>query len=357
MGDAMDNTVAALQRLLERVIAEEVGSPVWVSGLRLLAGGASQEAWALDVAIEAGPEAGGRALVLRRDMGGALSSAVLPRDREFAALRAVYAAGAPVPRPFLFIPADTPGGNGRAAFLMERLDGETIGRRIVREPALAEARSRLPDQIAAALATIHAVDPATRGLDSLRAPAPGQSAASVALDRMEADLDAVDEPHPALELGLRWLRAHDPGPGGIVLVHGDFRVGNFMVGPEGLRGVLDWENTRLGDPHEDLAWICVRAWRFGRDDLSVGGIGARAPFYAAYTRASGRPVAPERAFYWEVMGNVRWALGALGQARRHLRGLEPSVELASLGRVAAEMELETLDLIEGRADRGAGHAG
>ncbi len=101
-----------------------------------------------------------------------------------------------------------------------------------------------------------------------------------------------------------------------MLVHGDFRVGNFMVGPEGLRGVLDWENAHLGDPHADLAWCCVRAWRFGQDDLPVGGVGPREPFYAAYERASGRRVDPARVFYWEVnMG----ALGALGQARRHQR--------------------------------------
>jgi aminoglycoside phosphotransferase (APT) family kinase protein len=180
---------------------------------------------------------------------------------------------------------------------------------------------------------------------------------------MEADLRAIDEPHPALEIALRWLRAHDPdpidagsSPRDLVLVHGDFRVGNFMVGPDGLRGVLDWENVHAGDPHADLAWICVRAWRFGMDSQPVGGIGERAPFFEAYTRASGRPVHPERVHYWEILGNVRWALGALGQARRHLAGLERSVELASLGRIAAEMELEALTLIEAQECEGSADA-
>ena len=346
MPQAADDRATALQRALEAWLTGTLGVPVTLGGLKPLVGGASQEAWAVDVEIAAGPEAGRHALVLRRDMGGALSSAVLPRDQEFAVLRAMHAAGLPVPRPYWFTPDLD--GRGRAAFLMERVEGETVGRRIVRDPALAEARRLLPEQIGAALAAIHAVDPVAHGLGFLRAPAPGQSAAAATLDRLEADLRAIDEPHPALELGLHWLRETErraPAPEPPVLVHGDYRVGNFVVGPEGLRYVLDWENAHLGDPHADLAWTCVRAWRFGMDHLPVGGVGEREPFYAAYERARGRPVDPERVFYWEVLGNLQWALGALGQARRHLSGLEPSIELASLGRICAEMELELLNLI------------
>ncbi|HEX5503928.1 MAG TPA: phosphotransferase family protein [Thermomicrobiales bacterium] len=336
------STINSLRDELERRIGEAAGTAARVGGLALLAGGASQEAWALDVELAGGPEAGRHALVLRRDMGGALSSAVLPREQEFRVHRAAYDAGVRTPRPYWFFPDLA----GRAAYAMARLEGETIGRRIVQQPALAAARAALPVQMAEALAAIHRVDAAAHGLAFLRAPRPGQPAAEVTLERMEADLRALDEPHPALELGLRWLRAHMPPAAPPVLVHGDFRVGNLVVGPEGLRAVLDWENAHLGDPHADLAWACVRAWRFGVDHLPVGGVGAREPFYASYERAGGRAVDRERAFYWEVMGNFQWALGALGQARRHLSGQEPSVELAALGRIAAEMELELLDLIE-----------
>jgi hypothetical protein len=49
---------------------------------------------------------------------------------------------------------------------------------------------------------------------------------------------------------------------------------------------------------------------------------------------------------WEVFGNVKRATGCLTQSRRHFNGLERSVELAVLGRLAAEMEYELLDLIE-----------
>jgi aminoglycoside phosphotransferase (APT) family kinase protein len=196
-----------------------------------------------------------------------------------------------------------------------------------------------------ALAVIHAVDPDARGLAFLQPGTKTGSPAGAAIERRLVDLDALDEPHPAIELGIRWLIRHDPGRSHTVLLHGDYRIGNMVVGPAGLRGVLDWETAHVGDPHSDLAWPSVRAWRFGIDNQEFGGISSREPFIAAYEDTSGRKVDRFRLFFWEVLGNVRWAVGALSQARRHLRGLERSVELAALGRIAAEMEHETLTLI------------
>ncbi len=129
-------------------------------------------------------------------------------------------------------------------------------------------------------------------------------------------------------------------------MHGDFRVGNVMVGADGLVGVLDWEFSRIGDPIEDLAWPLVRSWRFGVDAREMGGVGDRAPYVAAYAEASGRTVDPAHVVFWEIMGNVKWAIGTIAQAHRHLSGQARSVELASLGRKTAEMELDMLDLLE-----------
>ena len=177
-------------------------------------------------------------------------------------------------------------------------------------------------------------------------PLPGKSPAETALEKTREHLASLGEPHPALELALRWLRARAPQCASPVLVHGDFRVGNLMVGPAGLVGVFDWEFAHVGDPAEDLAWPCVRSWRFGQDHLRLGGVGRPEEFFDAYTRAGGRPVEAAAVRYWEVLGNFRWAVGGIVQAGRHLSGQAPSVELASLGRRTAEMELELLDLIE-----------
>ena len=131
-----------------------------------------------------------------------------------------------------------------------------------------------------------------------------------------------------------------------MLAHGDFRVGNLMVGPAGLVGVFDWEFAHVGDPASDLAWPCVRSWRFGSDRLRLGGGGSEEGFFAAYERAGGGPVDREAVRWWEAAGNLRWAVGCIAQANRYLSGQAASVELASLGRRTCEMEMELLDLIE-----------
>ncbi|HMC88286.1 MAG TPA: phosphotransferase family protein [Gemmataceae bacterium] len=337
-------TLAEFQKRLEHFLSAAAGGAARILAARQLTGGASRESWAVDVAIECGPEAGQHAVVLRRDMGGTIQQEALSREQEFRMLTAAWQAGVMVPRPrWLCIdPAvlDVP------FFLMDRLEGEAVGRRIVREPDLAEARRLLPRQMGEQAACIHKIDPRKTGLDFLPAPDPDCSPAQTGLRRAANQLERFGEPHPALELALRWLQANAPACPRPVLVHGDFRIGNLMVGPDGLRGVFDWEFAHIGDPAEDLAWPCVRSWRFGQDGLRLGGIGRREDFLDAYEKAGGRPIEPRVLDYWEIAGNFRWAVGCIAQANRHLSGQVQSVELVSLGRRTAEMELELLNLIE-----------
>jgi aminoglycoside phosphotransferase (APT) family kinase protein len=335
---------------LATFLAEKVQAPVQVVAARQLTGGASRESWAVDAEIAGGPESGRLALVLRRDLGGTIHDEALSREQEFRMLEVAYQAGVLVPRPRWLCTDATV--LGVPFFLMDRLDGESVGRRIVREVGLAEARRQLPRQMGEQLARIHRIDPVRERLDFLPASEPGLSPSQTTLQRAARQLHRFDEPHPALELALRWLQAHAPDCTRPVLVHGDFRIGNLMVGPEGLRGVFDWEFAHLGDPAEDLAWPCVRSWRFGHDTLRLGGVGPFEAFVEAYEKAGGQVVKRQAVDYWEILGNFRWAVGCMAQAERHLSGQAPSIELASLGRRTAEMELELLALIEG-ADRRA----
>ncbi len=333
-----------LSARLEAFLSEAAGGNAHVTAFRPLAGGASREMFAVDVRVDGGPEAGSHALVLRRDLGGRIYAKSLERAEEYEVIARAHAAGVRVPKVrWLCEDAKV---LGAPFFLQDRLEGETIGRRIVKDPRLEAARARLPEQLAAELAKIHALD--VRDLRFLPRPAHGKSAAEQDTEYLLAELDTAEDGHPALEIALRWLSRHAPGGAELTFVHGDFRIGNVMVGPDGLRGVLDWEFARIGDPIEDVAWPLVRSWRFGVDALEMGGVGERGPYLEAYTRASGRRVDPDHVRYWEVMGTVKWAVGCIAQARRHLSGEARSVELASLGRKTAEMELDALDLIEGR---------
>ena len=285
----------------------------------LLPGGASKEAWAVD--------AGERRLLVRRAGGGVIHRHTLSLRHEFEVLQAAHEAGVKVPEPVVYI-ADLA---GREAFVMERMEGETIGRRIVRGTVAAE----LPVQMAEELAKIHALPP--ERLPFLE---------EATIDRLVAELDEVDEPHPAIELGLWWLRENRPPARQPVVVHGDYRIGNLVVDESGLVGVLDWEFAHLDDPARDLSFSLVRAWRFGADDLRLGGIGNAEPYLERYNELTGFDVRPEELDYWELAGNVGWSIGCLTQARRHLTGQERSVELAILGLLGAEVEHEICHLLE-----------
>jgi aminoglycoside phosphotransferase (APT) family kinase protein len=302
-----------------------VSAPEWMAAVGavdravLLPGGASKEAWAVDV--------DGQELLVRRAGGSVIHQGTLSLEHEFEVLRAAHEAGVKVPRPVAYYP-DL---GGREAFAMDRVHGETIGRRIVRDPP-----ALLPLQMAEELAKIHAI-PRER-LPFLAELDPVQ--------RMRAELDTVEEPHPAIELGLTWVAERLRADAEPVVSHGDWRIGNLVVDESGLVAVLDWEFAHLADPVEDVAWPLVRAWRFGSDDLRLGGVGEVEPYLERYNELTGRELTLDELYVWEVFGNVKWAVGCLTQARRHLNGLDRSVELAVLGRFAAEMEYELLDLIE-----------
>jgi aminoglycoside phosphotransferase (APT) family kinase protein len=332
--------MTALSEQLAGWIVRATGDPgARLSGLRPLAGGASRESWAFDLVHADGRV---RHLVLRRDPAGRTLQG--SRREEFEILRAAAAAGVPVPA--VHFCEDDASVLGSQFFVMDFVPGETLARRLLRDAEYAPARAALPEQLAQALVRIHAMDVRDPALAFLAAPPEGTSPAAAELARWE-DIyrTATPDPHPAIELALRWLAPRVPAPAARRLVHGDFRIGNVIFGPEGLRAVLDWELTRIGDPMEDLGWLCVRAWRFGAT-APVGGLCARERLFEAYERAGGVRVDAAAVRWWEVLGNFKWATICIMQARSVLDGAVKSLELASLGRRVAEMEIELLALTE-----------
>lgn len=332
-----------IRERLAAFVAREIGvDSVHIDNLKRMAGGASRETWSLDLRYTQDGRDVHLPLVLRRDP--AASAMGSNRGDEFRLLQDAEAAGVAVPHVYWL--SDDSAGLG-AFFLMARVEGETIARRIFRSDELAQARTLLTGQLGTAAARLHTINIDTPRLAFLARPEAGQSAAAAEIDRFEQIFRAIaPQPHLVFELAFRWLRERLPPPENFTLVHGDFRMGNVIVGPEGLRSILDWELAHIGDPMEDLGWLCVRAWRFGNDDHPVGGVGQRAELFAAYEQASGRSVDPQRVRFWEVLGNLKWGIMCIMQAKTHLDGLVHSVELASIGRRVGENELELLNLME-----------
>lgn len=324
-------------RALAAALAEVLPGPVRVERLERLTGGASRETWSLDACDASGER---HALVLRRDFPERSDSDAagdVGRPAELALTEALHAAGAPVPRP---LGAPVAGHELGDCYLMERIEGESRPRAIVGKPELAVARVRLAADCGSALAGVHAIDPVllpslpTSGLDE-----------QLALCR--SMLDAGPALRPVLELALRWCHDRGPAPSREPrLVHGDFRNGNLIVGERGLRAIIDWEYAHLGEPLEDLGFLCMRPWRFGNDEAEVGGFGSRDDLYRAYAEVAGREVDPDAVRFWEVIGNLKWGALCALRGQEHVERRRRSVELAAIGRRVVECEYDLLELID-----------
>jgi aminoglycoside phosphotransferase (APT) family kinase protein len=325
----------ALTEYLEAVNRQEVE----IISLTPLVGGASRDMW--QVTAKVGGEE--QQFVLRRDQGMAVSDRALERDQEFKVMKAVHEVGLSVPRPRWY--CLEPLILGQPFLILDYVEGIAVGRQVIEQPELGEAHKTLPEAMGVQLARIHAIDPAKHNLDFLPRSRERLSPAQEALAQIRELIQQMRVYNPVFEFGWRWLQQHVPKSDKTALLHGDFRVGNVLVGSKGLNGIIDWEYARIGDPLDDLAWPCLRDWRYGNTKLPLSGIGEREAFIQAYEKESGHKVDRKALAFWEILGNLRWAVGSIAQANRHLSGGSASLELASLGRRSAEMQLEMLTLI------------
>jgi len=315
----------ALAAALARVLGgAEVGA------LEHLSGGASRETWSFTASSGHGAP---RTLIVQLQRPGS------ERDVEVEASLLQVARTAGVPVPEVVAASMQTEALGTPFLIVTAVAGETIPRRILRNDAFGTARAALPAQLARALAALHAVTP--RAVPGLTAP-----------DQVQQCRDALDQlgqPHPAFELGFRWLAANRPAddpPAArrTTIVHGDFRLGNFVVDERGLVAVLDWELAHIGDPMEDLGWLCIRAWRFG-GALPAAGLAGYDELFDAYADASGCVVDPAVVRWWEVLGTLKWGIMGIMQVSAHLTGTSRSHELAVIGRRVCENEHDLLVLL------------
>jgi aminoglycoside phosphotransferase (APT) family kinase protein len=326
---------ADLAARLQAVVVKKIGRPGTIHALEPLTGGANRSTLAFEAELD-----GRRCPMIMQlgvetpDLVAGISPEVQPADQARLMIEAA-AVGAPAPPVRAILePAD---GLGEG-YITDRIAGETLGPRIIRDQRFASARSVMARQCGEILAAIHRVEPAQAPFLESQDP-PAHLAALVRI------ADAYKFHLPALELGFRWLAEHLPQRARHTVVHGDFRMGNLIVDESGIRCVLDWELAQLGDPLMDLGWLCIRTWRFGGSQ-PVGGFGSREDLFAAYERASRVPLDPLHVRFWEAFGNVKWAIHCL---RLGSRGVDRNdIERCAIGRRIEEPLWDLLHLIEGR---------
>ena len=320
---------------LERLALRLGGPEARLAQAQRLSGGASMETWGFAFEGAAGPES----LILRRRSVpfDPENSRAISLATEAALIQATGANGAKVPG--VRHVCDPDDGLGEA-YVMVRVEGETLGKKIVGDPRFDAVRPGLARQCGAALVPIHATPPPL-GLSLKTVDGVAE------LDRYEEVYRATGAERPILELAFQYLRKHIPEPVRPTLLHGDFRNGNIMFDPElGVAAVLDWELAHIGDPAEDMGWICTNSWRFGRPDRPVGGFGDYADLLAGYAAAGGQPIELSRVRFWQMLGSLRWGIMCLTMYLSWRDGAEKSVERPMIGRRVSETEADLVVLLE-----------
>lgn len=327
---------ADLERTLASVLVARIEGCRELVSCERLSGGASQETYRLVIRTDTGE----RKLAMRRAPGAAAPKhgAYPGLATEAALMRAARAAGVPEPEVHWVLTPEDGLGDG---FIMQWLDGETLGARIARDPALDAVRPKLAEQCGEILARIHAIDLEATGLGArLHRLSPEQYVRQT-WERYQS----LDTPQPMIDFTARWLLDHLPKTYVPTLVHNDFRNGNIMVSPAGVVAVLDWEIAHIGDPMRDLGWICTSSWRFGRSELPVGGFGHYADLFRGYERGSGRAVDPAHVRFWEVFGSFWWACSSLTMAQHYRTGPDRTVERPAIGRRSSECQVDCVNLL------------
>jgi aminoglycoside phosphotransferase (APT) family kinase protein len=206
---------------LARCVASFYPGATGVTGAAKLSGGASQETWTIDIVHPSGNVG---AILRRAPPGyGASPSRAAGLDAEATLMQLAHDAGLPSPRVMHVLKPEEGLGRG---FIMVRIEGETIARKILRDEEFARARPMLARQLGKVAAGIHCLPEAK--LPKLRSLTSTKEIAD-----LESEYRSANWPRPVFELALRWLADHDPGPSReVTLVHGDFRHGNLIIGPD-----------------------------------------------------------------------------------------------------------------------------
>jgi len=250
---------------------------------------------------------------------------------EFRTLEALHGTNVPAPRA-LWLDADG-SGLGAPTVIMERVTGVTdiLALRTL-EPA--ERNRAIALDFADAAAKLHNVDVGRLGF--LGNPT-RETAAAEQVALWDAQfLKHQMEPHPAIAFAFQWLKAHAPVAERISLVHGDYRLGNFLFEGEKITALLDWEMAHLGDPAEDIAWAYRSLWT-PEMHLPLDG------FVAHYHAAGGPAIRPENLLFYRLLGEIKHAVISLTAARSFADGRTNNLRLADRMTLALPCVKQFLD--------------
>jgi aminoglycoside phosphotransferase (APT) family kinase protein len=285
-----------------------------IDELHPVSGGNARKAWRFDLAIgERDGHLDVPCIMLIQAEAGQLESDL---SAEFRVLAALENTGVPVPRALWLDPDGE--ALGAPAIILERVTG-TTDILALRAPEPAARNREVVLAFAEAGAKLHAAPVADRAFPAVPTRETA-AAAQVALWKGQF-LRHRMEPLPALAFALQWLEDHAPVADRVALVHGDFRLGNFLYEGERVTALLDWEMAHPGDPVEDIAWAYRALWT---PEMHV----PIEDFVAHYTQVGGGAVPPDTLLFYRLFSEVKHAVISLTAARSFAEGRTRNLRLA-----------------------------
>ena len=274
--------------------------------------------------------------IVRRSVVKDKAVMAIPKNMEAKIQKIVKEYGAPVPEIIMEFSEGAEIGEG---YVMQSVGGETIPRKILRDDSYKNIRNKLPYEIGKSLAQIHKTK--LEKLQDLE-----KITFSESLEKLFIIYDSFDQPQPVFDLAFKWLENQKILDYEEVLVHGDYRFGNFIISEKKLESIIDWELAHIGNPMEDLGWLCVRSWRFGNVNKRAAGLGDVDELIAGYEANSEIKIDKSQLDIWQLYGSLKWGIICMVQTFAHLSGAVKSLEKAAIGRRVSETEFDLMNMIK-----------
>ena len=274
--------------------------------------------------------------IVRRSVVKDKAVMAIPKNMEAKIQKIVKEYGAPVPEIIMEFSEGAEIGEG---YVMQSVGGETIPRKILRDDSYKNIRNKLPYEIGKSLAQIHKTK--LEKLQDLE-----KITLSESLEKLFIIYESFDQPQPVFDLAFKWLENQKILDYEEVLVHGDYRFGNFIISEKKLESIIDWELAHIGNPMEDLGWLCVRSWRFGNVNKRAAGLGDVDELIAGYEANSKIKIDKSQLDIWQLYGSLKWGIICMVQTFAHLSGAVKSLEKAAIGRRVSETEFDLMNMIK-----------
>lgn len=262
---------------------------------------------------------------------------------EYSVLSAIRGIDVPAPEALWF--SDNPSAMGAPFFICTRMVGAPP---MFDRKAMIENKGSLltlADQFTDILARLHAFDWQNSSFGTLSAPVTAERTGHTQLDHWETFINGVLlHPHPLLDWTTRWLRANAPVAPCVSIVHGDYRLGNFLAENDRITAILDWEMVHLGDPQEDIGWALIPDFN-GRSD-KLFGVVDRSAFLERYEQASGITVNAAAVRYYEIFALYKLAAIGLSGTHAFLIGGSDDLRMWMLGSTGVAIMKQLANLAE-----------